>query len=459
MSVAKHVFRAVFQGIGRSASQAQPGSGHAIAAQNGVPLNFMVIVTDDMRDSDWQALPQTRASLSERGTTFPNFLLTTPVCSPSRASLFTGMYAHHHGVTHNDGKQGGYAQFKQGDLGGKSISAALKAAGYRTGLFGKFLNGVAAKGSVPGVWDQWLVATDRNYYHATMNDNGQERVLKKRNQYSTDILAGHARDFIKATPPSTPFLLWFTPRAPHGKLQPRRRDRGKYGGVRRQRSPDVLEADNSDKPSDIRNRKAPSLGGLDRLERKRLDLLVATDDAIASILATAREEGRLDNTVVFVLSDNGYMLGSHNCDAKGFPYREATQVTMLASGPPFAAGATDQRITANIDIAPTIASLAGVSLPEADGVPIFERTPQSQLLIENFGGSREYAGLRSRDWLYVENGTGERELYDYQRDPYELDNLLASWNGHSPSSDAELTAAEFANRVAALRGCAGPTCR
>jgi arylsulfatase A-like enzyme len=292
-----------------------------------------------------------------------------------------------------------------------------------------------------------------------MNDQGQEKVLKQRNQYSTDILAGRARDFIKTTSPGTPFLLWFTPRAPHGKLQPRRKDRGKYGGVLRQRSPDVLEADVADKPADIRNRKAPSLGGLDRLERKRLDLLAATDDAVASILATLDAEGQLANTVVFVLSDNGYMLGSHNCDAKGFPYRGATQVTMLASGPPFAAGVTDQRITANIDIAPTIAALAGVSLPEADGVPIFERTPQSQLLVENFGGSRGYVGLRTRDWLYVENGTGERELYDYQRDPYELDNLLASWNGHSPSHNAEVMAADFASRVSTLRGCSGPTCR
>lgn len=294
------------------------------------------------------------------------------------------------------------------------------------------MNGVASKGGVQGSWDQWLVATDRNYYHATMNDNGKERLLKKRKQYSTDVLAGRARDFIKSTSASTPFLLWFTPRAPHGKLQPRRQDRGKYSGVRRLRSPDVLEADNADKPADIRKRNPPSLGGLDSIERKRLDLLAATDDAIASILGTAKDEGRLDNTVVFVLSDNGYMLGSHNCDAKGFPYRQATQVSMLAAGPPFAAGVTDPRITANIDIAPTIAALAGVTLPEADGVPIFERTPQSQLLVENFGGDRGYVGVRSRDWLYVENGSSERELYDYQRDPYELDNLLASWNGHSP---------------------------
>jgi N-acetylglucosamine-6-sulfatase len=180
---------------------------------------------------------------------------------------------------------------------------------------------------------------------------------------------------------------------------------------------------------------------------------------VVSLLATVEAEGRLDNTVVFVLSDNGYMLGSHRCEAKGFPYRQAVQVTMMASGPSFASGVTDERVTGNIDIASTIAALAGVSLPEADGVPIAERTPDSEMLIENFGSeARGYAGLRSRDRLYVENESGERELYDYVEDPYELDNLLATWSGHTPTAAVETLAAELSERLAGLRGCAGATC-
>jgi arylsulfatase A-like enzyme len=370
------------------------------------------------------------------------------------------MYAHHHGVKKNDGKDGGYTQFKQRDLGEESIASVLRAAGYRTGIFGKFMNGAAEKGGIAGGWDQWTVAVDRNYYKPVMNDNGKTREYQKKNQYSTDILAGRARDFLKKTSSGTPFLLWFTPRAPHGKLQPRRKDRGKYGGTWRERSPDVLEEDASDKPNDIRQRKPMSLGAMDKMERKRLDLLAATDEAVAAILAELKSDGRLANTVVLVLSDNGYMLGSHRCDAKGFPYRGATQVTMLASGPPFAAGVTDERVTGNIDIAPTIAALAGVSLPDADGVPIFDRTKNSAMLVENFGSSgRAYAGLRTTDYLYVENGSGERELYDYRVDPFELDNLLADWNGHTPSADAKATAANLRALLQPLLDCAGATCR
>jgi N-acetylglucosamine-6-sulfatase len=460
MSLASQILRNMMQTTRQSiGEQRQPESQANVAAQVDGRPNFIVVVTDDMRDSDWQALPRTRERLGANGTTFPNFLLTTALCSPSRTSLFTGMYAHHHGVTHNDGDAGGFAQFKQSGLAEKTIAAALRDIGYRTGLFGKFLNGENAKGGIPGGWNDWLVTTDRDYYHATMNDNGQTRVLNGDAEYSTDVLAARARDFIQSTPAGKSFLLWFTPRAPHGKLQPRKEDRGRFAGVHRQRSPDVEGYDNSDKPAHIRDKKAPSLASLDSVERKRLETLVATDDAVVSILETAEGAGRLANTVVFVLSDNGYMLGSHGCDSKPFPYRETTQVTMLASGPPFAAGVTDPRVIGNIDIAPTIAALAGGTLAEADGLSILERTKQSELLIEDSGGEKGYVGLRSARWLYVEYGSGERELYDYQRDPYELDNLVATWNGHSPTHDDEAIAAGFASRAAILRDCAGATCR
>lgn len=443
----------------RLAGQMPGDEASASTARADTRPDVIVVVTDDMRDSDWQALPQTRERLGARGTTFPNFILTTSVCSPSRISLLTGTYAHHHGVTHNKGAEGGFAQFQKQNLGRVTIASILHQTGYRTGLFGKFLNGVASAGEIPGGWDEWLVVTNRSYYHTAMNDNGAATVLGQRSAYATDVLATRARDFIRATPANTPFLLWFTPRAPHGELQPRRQDRGKYRGVRRERSPDVMDYDNSGKPADIRGQKRLSLEALDSLERKRLDMLAATDDAIAAILDTAESEGRLANTVVFVLSDNGYMLGSHRCEAKGFPYRGATQVTMLAAGPPFAKRVIDERVIGNIDIAPTIAALAGVALPDADGVSLFERTRNSAILVENFGGSgRAYAGLRTADELYVENGSGERELYDYRNDPYELDNLLADWNGHTPAARADVRAADFSARLRTLRRCAGAAC-
>lgn len=459
MSVVSRAAHVAHAALRRATGQLPAAAPRAIAAQAATWPNFIVVVTDDMRDSDWQALPQTRAWLGANGTTFPNFIVTTSVCSPSRVSLLTGMYAHHHGVTHNDGESGGLSYFREQDLESRTIATALRAAGYRTGLFGKFLNGVSADGDIPGGWDEWLVPDDRLYYLTQMNDNGRPWKLGKDDPYSTDVLARRAGAFVESTPAETPFLLWFAPRAPHGILQPRRQDRGKHAGVRRERSPDVLGYDNSSKPKAIREQKPLSLQTLDSLERKRLDMLAATDDAIMSVLEAVEATGRLANTTIIVISDNGYMLGSHGCDSKPFPYRETTQISMMAVGPAFAAGLTDERVTGNIDIAPTLAALAGVALPEADGIPIFNRTKRSRILIEDAGGNRGYTGIRSANWLFVEYGSGERELYDYRRDPYELDNLLADWNGYTPAVEAEELAADLRARLARLRDCAGATCQ
>jgi arylsulfatase A-like enzyme len=420
--------------------------------------NFVVVITDDMRDSDWQALPKTWEALSSRGTVFPNFFLTTPVCSPSRTSILTGKYAHNHRVTHNTGKRGGFSQFKQRNLSEQTIVSQLRAMGYRTALFGKFMNGTNEKGGIPGGWDQWMATTERAYYKPVMNDNGKRREFKKNSDYATDILRVRAASFIRSTPTETPFFLCFTPKAPHGPSTPARRDRGRFGAARVERSPDVMEATISDKPRYVRHLRSRGLSRLDGLERKRLDSLVAVDDAVSDLIAVLDERGRLDNTYVFVMSDNGYALGSHRLTTKGVPYRPVTQVTMLASGPGIASGAVDNRIVANIDLAPTIAEAAGVDFTTGDGVSLLSSNRSDGVLLEGFGRSRAYKALRTRQYLYVENTSGERELYDYDRDPYELDNLLANWEGHAPSAEVEAIALDLKPRLNALRDCAGATC-
>jgi arylsulfatase A-like enzyme len=209
----------------------------------------------------------------------------------------------------------------------------------------------------------------------------------------------------------------------------------------------------------------------------------------------------LDNTYVFVLSDNGYTVGHHRRIGKTAPYDESVRIPMYVAGPGFAAGAVDNRLVANIDIGPTIADAAGAPLPEADGFSLLQPTTRDELLLEwNFvptfdaddltveakkgkkdnkknkeknkkkrkkrrgGGTAtgevpDYLGLRTLDRLYVVYESGERELYQYDADPYELDNLLATWEGHTPSAEAEAIAAGMASRLEELHDCAGASCR
>ena len=446
MSILRSLARALGASDGRPEPQADVT---AEGADDGVDRpNIVVVVTDDMRDSDWQALPMTQELVNDQGTVFPNFYLTTAVCSPSRASILTGLYAHNHGVTRNSGRKGGTDQFKQRNLAERSLPNALQQVGYRTGLFGKFMNGTSEQGRIPGPWDRWLVSTELAYYRPLMNDNGKPRRFQKKSHYSTDIIADHAVEFIRTTPSESPLFLLFTPKAPHGPATPARRHRGAFAGALRERSPDLNETDVGDKGELIRTSKSASLGSLDKLERQRLETLVAVDEAVARIIGALDDAGRLQNSYIFVLSDNGYMMGSHRLLTKDAPYREATRVRMAVRGAAFPPG-VDARVAANIDIAPTIVDLAGTSLPDPDGLSLAAPSARDAVLLQGFGGIDSYEAVRTVRHLYVEFSRGARELYDYEDDPYELDNLL-------PQDEA--AAAPLVARLSALRECGGAGC-
>lgn len=421
--------------------------------------SFVVVITDDMRDTDWRALPKTQRLIADKGTRFPNFFLTTPVCSPSRASILTGQYAHNHGVIANTGKKGGHAAFSKQHLGERTIAASLRGAGYRTGLFGKFINGAPEEGTIPGGWDRWLVTTTLNYYRPTFNDNGAARNDRNRDDYVTDVLIDGALRFLEDVHGGDPFLLFFTPKAPHGPSTPARRDRGAFAGARVERSPDFSERDVASKPAEIRKERMPDPGELDALEQRRLASLVAVDDAVERLVAALADQGRLDQTYIFVLSDNGYSLGSHRQVGKGSPYRSAAQVMMAARGPGFSEGATDERIVANIDLGPTIADLAGGALPNADGISLRRESTRRSVLLEGLKDGNRYRALRTADLLYVENPNDERELYHYPTDPYEMDNLLANWGGFTPTPEAEAIGADLHEQLEQMKSCAAERCR
>jgi arylsulfatase A-like enzyme len=244
----------------------------------------------------------------------------------------------------------------------------------------------------------------------------------------------------------------------------------------------------SDKPLHIRTLRPVNVRKHDTLHRKRLRTLLAVDDTIAALWSTLAQSGRLDSTYVFVLSDNGYTIGQHRRVGKTAPYDMSVRIPMSAGGPGIAAGGLDERLVANIDLAPTIADAAGGAFPHPDGFSFLEPTQRDALLLEwqfvpDFedqafvaegkkkhgqrrgnagwatGSVPDYLGLRTRDELYVVYRTGERELYDYAADPYELDNLLADWLGHAPSPAAEARAAVLAERMDQLHKCAEASCR
>ena len=425
----------------------------------------MVVVTDDMRSSDWQALPRTRELLGARGVTFPNFFATTPVCSPSRASILTGLYAHAHGVWLGDDKDAkagitSASMFEKFGLPERTIAVALHDAGYHTALVGKYLNRFGLNRSIPVGWDDWYSTSSTDYIDFEINVNGTPVEFRGDDQYLTDILTTKAVETIANTPVDQPLFLYFAPKAPHEPSIPAKRHASDFNDVHVEVDPSAGETDVSDKPAFLRSRSAEDVVALNDEERIRLQSLLAVDEAVAQIVEALETTGRMDNTYFFVLSDHGYAMGQHRWNTKALPYDTVTRVPMIACGPQLEAGVIDERLVTNCDIAPTLAALSGALPGAMNGHSLLSEDRRSVVLLENRpdAGAPGYQALRGEDFLYVEWDSGERELYDYRTDPFELDNALAEWEGHAPKPAALDLAAHFQERLAVLATCTGSTC-
>jgi arylsulfatase A-like enzyme len=230
------------------------------------------------------------------------------------------------------------------------------------------------------------------------------------------------------------------------------------------------EADVGDKPRYIRELGPLSAGDqswLDSQHQRRLECLLELDDHIATIWDALEERGRLHNTYVFLLTDNGYLLGQHRYYGKHVPYDGSARMPLYAYGPGFAAGAVDERLVGNVDLAPTLVDVAGADGPEMDGVSLLSSHQRDAILLEflapdvnsmKWPGPRtaiaRYSAVRTVSHLYVEYRTGERELYDYGADPHETENLLAG----TPPEEVAALAANLQTRLGELRACRGGSC-
>ncbi len=385
--------------------------------------NFLIIVTDDQRFDTTEYMPQTQELIFNQGVTFSNAYATTPLCGPSRSSMLTGMYAHHTEVRTNDDK-----------LTKPTFVEDLQASGYRTGLVGKYLN--TWKGEVRPEFDYWVsfFKGEVRYEDPPLNVNGK---WSKQTGYITDLLGAYSVEFIQqSAQDDQPFLLIFAPNAPHEPSTPHPDDLGRYSDLEPNRPPSFNEADPSDKPSWFANRpllEEQAIQNLDSFRRDQILTLVSLDRAIAKVVESLAATGELENTVIIFLSDNGKMWGEHRMDSKNSLYQEAVRIPFAMRYPalipqPY----TEERVIGNIDIAPTLYDLAGLTTPaNIDGlslVGLFE-TPASWrdgILVEGWPPRGIYAGFHTSRYLYAETLNDRPEFYDLQNDPYQLENLAES---------------------------------
>ena len=403
-----------------------------------VPLrpSIVVILTDDQRREAVADMPQVLETLADRGVSFTNGFVTTSVCGPSRASIFSGLYAHNHGILDNDGLAIGGHGFDHEN----TLAAWMKAAGYTTGLFGKYLNGAHVLGEYkPAAWDEWQIFVDGggNYLDYTLNVDGRW-VLQGSDEsdYSTDRLAAETARFIRAHR-DEPFFVMYAPLAPHEPLTPASRHLGAAAGLSPWRPPSFREPDVLLKPNWVRFMKAndlPTVGAVDRLRQGQVELLLAVDDAVAMLSATLDRLGLTDNTVVLYLSDNGLHWGEHWWASKFSSYEEAIRIPFIMRYPRrYPLPRTSDALVLNIDVAPTLTELAGATRPPVNGrsvLPVLDGLSpgRDDFLIENFTNFviEPNEGVRARDAKCIvthARGGVREELYDLGLDPYELVNV------------------------------------
>ncbi len=360
---------------GTAATSAAPAS--VTSAVAGSRPNIIFINTDDLDMASLPTMPKLKSLLADQGTTCTNFFVNVSLCCPSRSTFLRGQYASHTQVLTNGGDNGGYERAHAAGIENSTVATWLQAAGYHTGLIGKYLNGYGASKSgapdtyVPPGWSEWYGATGGvAYYDYALNENG--KIVKyghSPQDYQTDVVSGKATDFItRAAGNPAPFFLYIAPKAPHGPATPGPKYANAFPDAKAPRPPSYNEQDVSDKPQWVQ--QLPLLSdkeqaAIDQDYRKRIQTMQSVEDLVENVINTLRTTGRLDNTYIVFSSDNGFMLGEHrDPSGKQVPYEESFRLPLFVRGPGIAAGKTMDQIVGNVDFAPTFAQWGSASVPD-----------------------------------------------------------------------------------------------
>ena len=468
-------------------------------APPGAP-NIVMILTDDqdVQSGMLAYMPHLQELLAARGTSFPNNYVPLSLCCPSRTTILRGQYPHNTGVLTNSLPNGGFEKAYNENVEASTVATLLHGAGYKTVLFGKYLNGypnTASSTYIPPGWDEWyspIAGDPYGEFNYTLNENTNPVTYGGAPaDYGTDVYLGKAVDFIQrsASVPSQPIFMYFAVYAPHAPYTPAPRHAGLFPGVTAPHFPSFNEAIVSDKPAYISSKPLltpADITGIDSDYRMRLQALQAVDEAIATLVSTLSSAGRLANTYIVFVADNGYHMGEHRLlPGKYTPYETDLHVPLVIRGPGVPAGVARSEYTSNIDLAETFADLAGVApLSFSDGrslKPLLTGPPptgwRQAFFLEEFGTGEfdpadvlagtprepldkqdlatvvpipSYFGFQAPGYKYVEYKSNEKELY-VASDPYELTNVAGKV---APSIGAAL--ATYLNR---FDGCVGDACR
>lgn len=417
-----------------------------LAALPGIrPRNVIFILTDDQR---FDALGFMHAqpfletpnmdAIARNGVHLQNAFVTSSLCSPSRASILTGLYAHRHHVIDNQNPVSpGLVFFPQ----------YLQQAGYETAFIGKWHMGNAGDEPQPG-FDHWISFRGQGSYLPNANGLNIDGKHVPQKGYITDELTDYALDWLKGRKGDKPFFLYLSHKAVHSDFIPAARYKGRYKDKPFTQPKTINPEAVSGAPMWVQNQRN-SWHGVDYPYHSNLDIadyyrryaetLLAVDESIGRITDYLKQKGLLDSTLIVFMGDNGFAFGEHGLIDKRTAYEESMRVPLLMQCPELFKGGTQvKQVVANIDIAPTILEAAGLRAPDyMDGksfLPLAEGKQtqwRDSLLYEyywerNFPQTPTMQALRGDKYKYIHYyGLWDTdELYDIQADSLETKNLI-----------------------------------
>jgi arylsulfatase A-like enzyme len=409
--------------------------------------------------------------LAREGALLTNVFATNAICTPSRAAILTGQYAHVNGVT----------MFNRFDSSRMTVARLLQQGGYHTGMMGKW-----HLGSDPVGFDRWEILPGQGAYRDPIFYTATgERTYTGR--YATDVITDLALDFLKQRPADRPFFLMLHHKAPHRPWEPADAYAARFAGERIPEPPtlwdsyatrtDALRENKQRVANDLTNRdlKLPPPPGLElealtkwrmltpdsvtvvrdgasvvltgealvrwKYQRYMQDYLAtvqSVDDSVGRVLDYLDAAGLARNTIVVYTSDQGFFLGDHGLFDKRFMYEESIRMPFLVRWPAaIGAGTRAEAIGLNVDVAPTFLDAAGLAAPgEMQGtslLPVLRgerpagwRSAMYYRYYHDPGDhdTRQHYGVRTATHKLIYFWTKDQwELFDLVNDPQELHNL------------------------------------
>lgn len=423
--------------------------------------NVLFILTDDQR---WDALSLAGNRhlktpnidrIGREGVYFRNAFCTTSLCSPSRASILSGLYAHRHGVIDN------FTEYPQGF---RSFPMVLQGEGYDTAYIGKWHMGEDNDMPRPGF--NWFVTHkgQGKYFDTEFCFNGERRETVK--GYYTTVVTDMAETWLKRPRGGKPWCLMIGHKAPHSFYVPEEKHARAFEAVRTPYPETAFMLD--DKPAWIRQRlytwhgiygplfdwrkrfpdDAPeAVKDFEAMNRAYWATLLSVDESVGRLYRLLQESGELDNTIIVFMSDNGILSGEHGMVDKRTAHEPSIRIVQLVRYPgltPADRPVVVERQVLTVDLAPSLLQVCGApALTECHGrswVKLVragdDSWRSSWFYAYNYEKQFPYTPnvrcVRTEQWKYTRyphgDGSPDRhleELYNIEFDPEERHNLIA----------------------------------